>query len=112
METRIGVGHSDRTHSKTAGVEAATLAIENGNISRPDFALIFCSGKHNPHEFMEGVRSILGDIPKAGGSALGIITHDFLGYEGFEAGVTVFSSDNMSFKVFAEPDINLDERKA
>jgi hypothetical protein len=93
-------------------MEAATAALENGSIERPDFALIFCSGKHNPHEFMEGIRSVLGDTPNVGGSAPGIITHDFLAYEGFEAGVTIFSSDNISFKSYREPDINLGERKA
>ena len=112
MNTRIGVGHSQKSHSKNAGIEAATSAITKGNIERPDFALIFCSGKHNPHEFHEGVQSVLGNIPMAGGSALGIITGDFVGYEGFESGVTVISSETLTFKTFAVGAINLDERKS
>ena len=106
------MGHSNMTHSAKAGVEAASIALEKGNITRPDFALIFCSGKHNPYEFLNGVQSVVGDIPKAGGSAIGIITDDFIGYEGYEAAVTIFSSDSISFKTFAQPGLNLDEHKA
>jgi len=112
MATKTGVSFSNRTNSKAAAIEAATKALENGGIKKASFALIFCSGKHNAHDFLEGIRSVLGDIPLAGGSSIGIITKNFIGYEGFEVGVTVFESDTLSFQVFAQPDINLDEKKA
>ena len=112
MPTNIGVAYSNRTNSSAAAIEAATNALADARIDHADFALIFCSGKHNPNEFLQGVQSVLGNIPMVGGSSIGIITESFIGYEGFEVGVTVFASDTLSFKVFAQPDINLDERKA
>jgi hypothetical protein len=112
MNTQIGVGSSTQTDSKAAGVEAAAMALTKGNIEHPHFALLFCGGKHNPHEFIEGVRSVLGDTPSVGGSGLGIITNDFLGYSGYEAGVTVFSSSTLGFQVFAQNGLDKDERAA
>src|ERR1041384_8328900 len=102
MNTRIGVGHSNKTNSKSAGAEAAAMALEKGAIDRADFALIFCGGKHNPHEFMDGVRTILGDTPNIGGSGLGIITNDFLSYSGYEGGVAAFACGAIRFDVFAQ----------
>lgn len=112
MATKIGVAHSNRTNTAAAAIEAATSALEKAGIEKPDFALIFCSGKHNPQVFLANIRSVLGEIPMIGGSSIGIITEDFIGYEGFEVGVTVFASDTLSFKIFAQPDLNIDERKA
>lgn len=112
MATKIGAAHSNRTNTTAAAIEAATNALERAGIEKPDFALIFCSGKHNPKDFLTAVRSVLGEIPMIGGSSIGIITEDFIGYEGFEVGVTVFSSDSFTFKIFAQPDLNIDERKA
>lgn len=112
MATKIGVAHSNRTNTAAAAIEAATNALEKAGIEKPDFALIFCSGKHNPQVFLANIRSVLGEIPMIGGSSIGIITEDFIGYEGFEVGVTVFASDTLSFKIFAQPDLNIDERKA
>ena len=112
MATKIGVAHSNRTNSTTAATEAATNALAKAGIAKADFALVFCSCKHDPYEFLEGVKSVLGDIPSIGGSSIGIITEYFIGYEGFEVGVAVFASDTLSFKVFAQPDLNIDERLA
>ena len=111
MSTQVGVGSSNKTNSKEAAREAANIALSSIG-KNPDFALVFCSGKHDPYEFMEGVTAVFGDIKMVGGSALGIITDDFLGYEGFEVGITVFASDTIDFKVFAQPDLNIDEKKA
>lgn len=112
MATKIGVAYSNLSNATAAGNEAAILALANGGIQKADFALVFCSGKHNAYEFLNAVRSVLGAIPLIGGSSIGIVTENFIGYEGFESGITVFASDTIFFKVFAQPDINLDERKA
>lgn len=112
MATKVGVAYSNRTNSTAAAIDATTSALVKAGIEKADFALIFCSGKHNPRHFLAGVRSVLGEIPMIGGSSIGIITEDFIGYEGFEVGVTVFASDTLSFKIFAQPGLNIDERKA
>lgn len=112
MQTKIGVGASNQTNSFAAGKEAASQALKNGTIERPDFALIFCGGKHDPREFLNGVNEVIPNTPKTGGSSFGIITDEFIGYDGFEVGVTIFSSDKIKFEVFAQGDLNLDEYKA
>ncbi len=109
---KIGIAHSNQTHSKSAGIECAANALAKAGIEKANFALVFCSGKHDPHKFLEGITSVLGNTPLIGGSSIGIITEDFIGYEGFEVGVTVFASDTVSFTVFSQPSLNLDERKA
>ncbi len=109
MKTKIGIGFSNQTVSEKAGKEAAELALINGGIETPDFALIFSGGKHDPHDFLKGVNQVLPNVSKAGGSSFGIITDDFIGYDGFEVGVTVFSSDNIRFQSFTAGDLNKDE---
>lgn len=109
MNTKIGIGYSNQTVSEKAGREAAELALKNGNIERPDFALVFSGGKHNPHDFIKGINQVLPNVPKAGGSSFGIITDDFIGYDGFEVGVTIFSSDTIRFQSFAVGGLNENE---
>ena len=111
MHTKIGIGHSNQTDSFLAGKQAATRALENGKMDKVDFALIFCGGKHNPQQFLNGVNAIIPDCEKAGGSSFGIITDSFIGYDGFEVGVTVFSSEKIKFSVFYQGGLNIDEAK-
>lgn len=112
MKTKIGIGHSNQTDSFLAGKEAASRAMEKGKIERADFALIFCGGKHNPKQFLSGVNEVIPDCEKAGGTSFGIISDRFIGYDGFEVGVTIFSSDKIKFTVFSQGELNLDEAKA
>src|SRR5690606_34721729 len=101
-----------QTDSFLAGKEAASRAVEHGNIDRADFALIFCGGKHNPKQFLNGVNQVIPDCEKAGGTSFGVISDTFIGYDGFEVGVTVFSSDKVKFAVFSQGGLNVDEAKA
>ena len=112
MKTKIGIGHSNQTDSFSAGKEAASRAVEQGKIERADFALIFCGGKHNPNQFLNGVNEVIPACQKAGGTSFGIISDTLIGYDGFEVGVTVFSSDKIKFTVFSQGELNLDEAKA
>lgn len=112
MKTKVGVGYSNQTDSKAAGKEAAKAALKHQNLDTADFALVFCGGKHEPKTFLEGVNEVLPNTPKAGGTSFGIITADFIGYDGFEVGVTVFKSDTMRFEVFSQGKLNEDEYKA
>ncbi|RIW18257.1 hypothetical protein D0X99_00740 [Algoriphagus lacus] len=111
MKTTVGVGASNQTNSFSAGKEAASQAMKEGKIERPDFALIFCGGKHDPKEFLRGVNEIIPNVPKAGGSSFGILTDKFIGYDGFEVGVTIFSSDKIRFEIFHAGGLNEDEFK-
>ncbi len=112
MQTKVGIGHSNQTDSFAAGKEASEAAISNGKIERSDFAMIFCGGKHDPQEFLNGVNAVIPDCEKAGGTSFGIITDSFIGYDGFEVGVTIFSSDKIKFHVFAQGALNENEFQA
>lgn len=112
MPTKIAVSHSIQTNSKAAAIEAAQNALKNAGIEKADFAFAYCSGKHNPYDFLSGIHSVLGETPLIGGSTIGIITDQFIGYEGYEAGVTVIASDTISFTTFAVPDLNKGEKQA
>lgn len=109
MKTKVGVGYSNQTDSFAAGKEATAAALENGGLEKADFALIFCGGKHNPKEFLEGVNSLIPTCQKAGGTSFGIITDSFIGYDGFEVGVTLFSSEKIKFTVLAQGNLNENE---
>lgn len=108
MATKTGIGFSIRTDSFIAGAEAAAKAIAQIQPHKLHFVLCFCSGKHTPYEFLAGVRSKTGTAQLIGGSAFGVFTNNDLGYEGYEANVSVFSSDTISFQIFSQGDLDKD----
>lgn len=83
MTTQTGIGFSIKTDSFTAGKESSSDAIAQIQFSPISLVIIFCSGKHDPHQFLAGVRSITGDAPLIGGAAMGIFTNKELSYEGY-----------------------------
>jgi hypothetical protein len=102
-QTRAGVGYSEQTSSRDAGVEAAQAALDQGSLEACDLALLFATSKHDPVAFRDGVRSVLGPNTRLfGGSAVGLITNDRLGYEGFEAGVAAIACGGMRADLFIE----------
>lgn len=110
--TKSGVGFSIKTNSWEAGVEAASLAIQAAAVHEISLALIFCSGKHDPRQFLDGVRSVTGNTPVLGGAAMGIFTGNQLSYEGYEANVSVFYSDEIFFNLYSQGNLNLGEQEA
>ena len=57
----------------------------------PAFALLFSTSRHDPIDLLTAVRTVLGaDVPVYGGWAVGIISADMLGYDGFQIGVALF----------------------
>ena len=59
--TAVGVGFSEVSDSQAAGVAAATAALEEAGVSNPDLVLLFHTAKHDPHSFVRGVKSVVGD---------------------------------------------------
>ncbi|MBN2000428.1 FIST C-terminal domain-containing protein [candidate division KSB1 bacterium] len=103
MGTRVGVGYSENPKSFDAGVEAAKSAVAQAKISRCDLALLFSTSRHDPVQLRDGVRSIIGSGARLiGGYAFGIITNDRLGYDGYQTGIVVFSSDTIQVDMFIE----------
>ncbi|HUF50418.1 MAG TPA: FIST N-terminal domain-containing protein [Longimicrobiales bacterium] len=101
--TRVGVGWSENANSRQAGAEAASAALQRAGLSRCTLALIFATSKHDPVAFHAGARSVLGSGARVvGGYSVGIITNDFLGYEGYQCGVAVFDLPTDCFELFIE----------
>jgi len=73
--------------------------------------LSFCTAKHDYHACFEGIRSEVGDIPIIGGPAIGIITNDYLGYEGYQLGVAVLPND-LTFDTVAVGGLDKSEKEA
>lgn len=110
--TRAGVGFSRDPSSRSAGMEAARKAVDRaGADGGSTLVFLFATSKHDPAALRDGVREVVGaDAPLVGGSAVGIITNDRLGYEGHEAGVAVIDSEQMEVDVLWERGLPDEER--
>ncbi len=108
MATQVGVGFSDVQDSRTAGAEAASVALAKAGIAGPvtgraSFALLFSTGRHDPRKLRDGVREVLGPTCRVyGGFGVGIITHDHLSYDGYEVGLALFASDTLKLDALLE----------
>lgn len=103
MATDAGVGHSEKTNSFDAGREAAAAAMTHAGIGRCDLGMLFCSAPHDPIRLRDGVRSVIGNKARLfGTSAPGVITNDYLGYNGYQFGIAVVSSDSATFDLFLQ----------
>lgn len=112
MATKTGIGFSNKTDSFAAGQEASLKAVSGFGSAQMSIVIVFCSGKHNPQHFLDGVRSNTGKTQLIGGAAMGIFTNKDLSYEGYEASVTIFASDTIQFQIFSQPGLDQDERAA
>jgi hypothetical protein len=106
MPTEAGVGYSEKTNSRDAGIQAAKAAMEQAGIQKCDLAIVFATSKHDPILLREGIRSVIGETtPLFGGGVVGVITNENLGYEGYSVGVAVLSSEIIQFDLFKESEI-------
>ena len=89
--SRVTVGVADHRDAAWAGRVAIAQALRTGPAMPPAFALLFSTSRHDPGELLAAVRAALGtDVPVYGGWAVGIISADMLGYDGFQIGVALF----------------------
>lgn len=106
MVTQVGVGFSDIPNSEEAGLEAARAAMAHAGVSSCNLAILFSTSKHDPAQLRNGVRSVIGPTSRlVGGYSIGIITRDELGYDGYQVGVAVLSSDSIQVDMFLEKDL-------
>jgi hypothetical protein len=104
MATKVGVGYSENSKSREAGMEAARAALDGAGSGRCDLVLMYSTEKHDPVQLRAGVRSVVGSDPRLiGGYSIGIITGDRLGYEGYQVGVATLASDTVNADLFIEP---------
>lgn len=107
METRSGVAHSTLQDSYLAGQELANKALQNAGIKECNFALVFASVEHQVENLLEGIQSILGPGTHImGATSPGIITNDFLSYEGMLAGILVLASESITLNSCRKGNLN------
>jgi len=109
----ISIGFEKGYDAFSVGRTAAGLALEGlapGAV--PRWALVFSGGRHDPEPLLEGLRSRLGTVPVLGGSGVGIITNDFLGYSGFETVVAVFDDSLPEPGILSAGNLDQGEREA
>jgi len=103
MSTQVGVGFSENPKSYDAGIEAAAAALAETEIKKSDLAILFSTTKHNPSQLLSSVRSVVGpDTRIIGGQGNGVITTNKFGYEGYQVGVAVLTSDSFDVDLFSE----------
>jgi hypothetical protein len=87
----ISVGMSQNPDPVKAGQEAAQMAVEQlAPAEMVGWALAFCGGRHDPAAVLRGLHTKLGQVEIIGGSAIGTITGNLLGYGGYECAVAIF----------------------
>ena len=103
MPTKVGVGYSEHAKSHEAGAEAAQAALKDADLTACDLVLLFGTEKHNPVHLRDGVRAVVGPLPRLiGGYSMGIITNERLGYDGYQVGVAVMASGSVAVDMFIE----------
>lgn len=110
---RIAVGVADAPAPALAGRTAVERALAEAPGRPPDCALLFSTSRHDPGELLTAVRRALPEgVPIYGGYAVGIITGDYLGYDGFQVGVALFWLDGADLHVMVERGLNQGEAAA
>ena len=110
---KVGVGYCNEKDAVLSARKVAEDAIEDGDVRNPDFVFAFCGGKLDHEAFFCGLQSVVGnEVPIIGGSAIGIITNDYLSYKGCPAVVAVVESDALQHRFVAVDDLAKDERLA
>jgi len=109
----VGIGYCNKKDAFVSGKTVAEIALERGNVNRPDIVFAFCSGQLDHDEFFGGLQSVLGnEVPIIGGSAIGIMSNDNLSYEGYPSGAAVIQSDTLRHSVAAVGDLDKGEELA
>src|SRR5215217_5392003 len=97
MTTKAGVGMSRHHNPNVAGREAATQALQNASIAKPEFVFMFASIGYDQPSLVRAVRETTGGAPLTGCSAEGTINGDEADESGFSVVVTAISSDELQW---------------
>lgn len=84
----IGAGVSQIAATERAALEAAGQA--SAVLDTPAWGLVVVGRRHDPETALAILLQQLGNIPLYGGAAVGAISHERLGYSGYEIGVLLF----------------------
>lgn len=95
MATIFKTGIVTGKESYAAGAEAAHIAATKLGKHKPDIAVIFASSDYNQSELMNGIRSVIPNVPVIGCSAAGTFTEDEVSTNGVAC--ALIASDNCKF---------------
>jgi hypothetical protein len=110
MPTHTGTGFSNSPDSFRAGAEAAAAALAQAGVDHCQLAILMTTSRHQPQQFLAGVRAALGPLPQLLGTyAVGVITNHHLGYDGYQCGVAVLASDTIQVNLFLEENLASNE---
>lgn len=126
MSARAGVGVSENTDSLEAGREAARLAWQQfgtgqpastdavtGAVAPPVFAFVFATSRLDAPVLTRGIRDVLGpELPLFGAHANGVISNEYIGYDGFQVAVALVGGDNIQTDFIAHQGIAFAEHNA
>jgi hypothetical protein len=113
IKTRTGVGYSQNENSYEAGIEIANKALNGLVLLQETLFLLFATPHHKIDAVMQGIRSVLGNNPKfLGCTTTGLVTNEFLSYNGALAGGAFVSCNTLFFKIFYDANIRDDEYDA
>lgn len=97
----LAVGEAQHNNAFIAAQQAARQACDRLQTT-PSWALAFGGGRHDPGLLLSGLRSVVGDIPVVGGSAVGLITARGASMTGFECGLILFGESLAPGAIVAE----------
>lgn len=110
---KIGIGYSEEQDSIVAAQEASKMALDNADGQDIDFALVFSTSAYDSVKLLEGLRDVL---PKkcriVSGHSVGIISNEFLAYDGYQVGVLVAELGEDGLQVFHDGPLNADGPEA
>ncbi len=110
---KVGVAYGKDPEAVKSGKLIAREAMAAGRIDRADLVVAFCTDSVDHEAFYNGLRTVVGDHPPIiGGSAIGVISHAGLTYEGYSSGAMIVESDAVNFKVHSVGHLDRDEEAA
>src|SRR5215204_541861 len=95
MTTKAGVGMSRHHNPNVAAREAATQALQNAGIAKPEFVFMFASIGYDQPSLVRAVHETTGGAPLTGCSAEGTINGDDADESNFSVVVTAISSEEL-----------------
>jgi len=108
MGTSVGVGYSLHKNPADAGKEAAHQALQQANITRPDFVFVFATVGYNQQVLIQTIREATSGAPLSGCSGEGIITQGMVAETNFGVCVMTIASDELRFSNVSVKDIGVD----
>ena len=97
MGTSVGVGCSLHKNPVDAGKEAALKALQQGNITKPDFVFVFATVGYNQQLLIQTIRETTFGAPLSGCSGEGVIAQGMVAETNFGVCVMAIASDELSF---------------